>query len=94
MVSPKLPCKRAEIQRVFLVLCVFLINLLQTSVLIGKEVQNGEFWDLVVITSMDEHQKAAYELQITGKLGRKELPLGTQYHVFSDPPGSKIGEQM
>ncbi|XP_046906018.1 fucose-1-phosphate guanylyltransferase [Hypomesus transpacificus] len=57
----------------------------------GKEVQNGEFWDLVVITSMDEHQKAAYELQITGKLGRKELPLGTQYHVFSDPPGSKIG---
>lgn len=57
----------------------------------GKQVPNGEFWDLVVITAMDELQRGAYELQITGKLERKELPLGIHYHVFSDPPGSKIG---
>ncbi|KAL2089958.1 hypothetical protein ACEWY4_014646 [Coilia grayii] len=57
----------------------------------GKEVQPGEFWDLVVLTAVDEDQKVAYELQIKEKLGRKELPLGVPYHVFADPPGSKIG---
>lgn len=58
----------------------------------GREVQPGEFWDVVVVTAADESQREAYELQISGKVDRKELPLGTQYKVFSDPPGCKIGE--
>ncbi|CAM4717735.1 unnamed protein product [Leuciscus chuanchicus] len=57
----------------------------------GKEVQTNEFWDLVVITAVDEDQRSAYEIQITEKLERKELPLGISYHVFADPPGCKIG---
>jgi len=46
----------------------------------------------VVITAVDEDQRSAYEIQITEKLERKELPLGINYHVFADPPGCKIGE--
>ncbi|KAI4872318.1 hypothetical protein NFI96_027745 [Prochilodus magdalenae] len=57
----------------------------------GKEVKPGEFWDLVVITAVDEDQRAAYELQIREKCIRKELPIGICYHVFADPPGYKIG---
>lgn len=57
----------------------------------GKAVESGEFWDLVVITAVDEDQRSAYETQITEKLERKELPLGINYHVFADPPGVKIG---
>lgn len=43
------------------------------------------------MTAVDRSQKEAYELQISEKVERKELPLGTHYKVFSDPPGSKIG---
>ncbi|XP_077440323.1 fucose-1-phosphate guanylyltransferase [Vanacampus margaritifer] len=57
----------------------------------GREVACGEFWDAVVVTAVDERQKDAYELQIREKMDRKELPLGIQYKVFSDPPGCKIG---
>lgn len=57
----------------------------------GREVQPGEFWDAVVVTAVDESQREAYELQISEKAHRKELPLGIHYKVFSDPPGSKIG---
>uniref|UniRef100_UPI0037E8D60B fucose-1-phosphate guanylyltransferase n=1 Tax=Semicossyphus pulcher TaxID=241346 RepID=UPI0037E8D60B len=57
----------------------------------GREVQPGEFWDVVVVTAVDEKQREAYELQISEKVDRKELPLGIHYKVFSDPPGSKIG---
>lgn len=52
----------------------------------------GEFWDVVVVTAVDGNQREAYELQISEKNERKELPLGIHYKVFSDPPGSKIGE--
>ncbi|KAM7011843.1 fucose-1-phosphate guanylyltransferase [Tautogolabrus adspersus] len=61
------------------------------SYLRGREVQPGEFWDVVVVTAVDESQREAYELQISEKVKRKELPLGVHYKVFSDPPGSKIG---
>lgn len=54
--------------------------------------QGGEFWDVVAVTAVDESQREAYELQIRGKVDRRELPLGIHYKVFSDPPGSKIGE--
>nr|XP_058962921.1 fucose-1-phosphate guanylyltransferase-like [Pocillopora verrucosa] len=56
----------------------------------GKEV-NIPFWDIVVITALDEGQKNAYDLQLQSKLARGELPLGVKYHVFYDPPGPKIG---
>ena len=58
----------------------------------GRQVQPGEFWDVVVVTAVDESQREAYERQISEKVDRGELPLGTHYKVFSDPPGSKIGE--
>ncbi|KAJ0032373.1 hypothetical protein NQD34_002454 [Periophthalmus magnuspinnatus] len=57
----------------------------------GREVKPGEFWDVVVVTAVDESQKDAYELQINAKIKRKELPLGIDYRVVSDPPGYKIG---
>ncbi|XP_023689770.1 fucose-1-phosphate guanylyltransferase isoform X1 [Paramormyrops kingsleyae] len=57
----------------------------------GHEVRTGEFWDIVVVTAIDEDQKLAYELQLSEKLRRRELPLGIHYHVFADPPGYKIG---
>uniref|UniRef100_A0A672I4I9 Fucose-1-phosphate guanylyltransferase n=1 Tax=Salarias fasciatus TaxID=181472 RepID=A0A672I4I9_SALFA len=57
----------------------------------GREVQAGEFWDVVVVTAVDVSQREAYELQIREKLRRKELPLGVHYTVLSDPPGPKIG---
>ncbi|CAL8348190.1 unnamed protein product [Gadus morhua 'NCC'] len=57
----------------------------------GEEVQPGEFWDLVIVTAVDASQRVAYELQIKDKIARKELPLGVEYKVFSDPPGAKIG---
>lgn len=58
----------------------------------AREVQPGEFWDVVVLTAVDGSQREAYELQIGEKVDRKELPLGIHYKVFSDPPGTKIGE--
>ncbi|XP_008112299.2 fucose-1-phosphate guanylyltransferase isoform X1 [Anolis carolinensis] len=57
----------------------------------GKTVQPGEFWDIIVITAVDRKQEIAYQQQLSGKLKRKELPLGVHYHVFVDPPGPKIG---
>ncbi|XP_037325695.2 fucose-1-phosphate guanylyltransferase [Pungitius pungitius] len=57
----------------------------------AREVQPGEFWDVVAVTAADESQRAAYELQVRQKVDRKELPLGPHYKVFCDPPGPKIG---
>lgn len=56
--------------------------------------QPGEFWDVVVLTAVDEDQRGAYELQITEKVKRKELPSGAHYRIFSDPPGCKIGRSF
>lgn len=60
----------------------------------GREPQPGEFWNVVVITAVDQNQRQAYELQIREKLERKEVPLGIHYKVFSDPPGCKIGVKL
>ncbi|XP_054645697.1 fucose-1-phosphate guanylyltransferase [Dunckerocampus dactyliophorus] len=57
----------------------------------GRQVDACEFWDVVVVTAMDERQKDAYEDKIRRKLGDIVLPLGIPYKVFSDPPGCKIG---
>ncbi|XP_032237107.1 fucose-1-phosphate guanylyltransferase [Nematostella vectensis] len=56
----------------------------------GKHV-DIPFWDIIVITASDAAQKKAFEIQLEAKLKRKELPLGPIYHVFSDPPGPKVG---
>ncbi|XP_018432392.1 PREDICTED: fucose-1-phosphate guanylyltransferase isoform X2 [Nanorana parkeri] len=66
-------------------------RLAQYSSLRGREAKPGEFWDVIVITAADKQQERAYQQQIADKLTRKELPLGVRYHVFSDPPGPKIG---
>ncbi|XP_068599161.1 fucose-1-phosphate guanylyltransferase [Brachionichthys hirsutus] len=56
-----------------------------------RAVLPGEFWDVVVVTAADEQQREAYELQISEKVDKKEIPLGLDYKVFSDPGVSKIG---
>lgn len=68
------------------------MNVLFSDLPEGQEVQPGEFWDVVVVTAVDRSQRKAYELQISEKVDRKELPVGVHYKVFSDPPGPKIGE--
>ena len=59
----------------------------------GKNVKESAipFWDIVVVTAVDQKQLTAYELQIKAKLGRGELPNGVVYKVVSDPTGPKIG---
>lgn len=57
----------------------------------GKAACPGEFWDVVAVTAADGEQARGYRQQLAEKLSRSELPLGTQYHVFADPPGPKIG---
>jgi len=49
------------------------------------------FWDVIVITAIDDAQKLAYERQISDKIERKELPLGVKFIIISDPIGAKIG---
>ncbi|MCI4380442.1 hypothetical protein PGIGA_G00240150 [Pangasianodon gigas] len=56
----------------------------------GAEVKSGGFWDLVVITAVDEDQRCWYEVQLQEKIRRSELPVSV-YRVFADPPGHKIG---
>ena len=52
---------------------------------------NIPFWDIVVVTAVDEKQRFAYEQQIESKVSRGELPKGLIYNVLSDPIGTKIG---
>ena len=56
-----------------------------------KRELGSPFWDVVVLTTADEDQKAVFEEQVKQKLERKELPLGVPIHVVADPPGPKIG---
>lgn len=51
----------------------------------------GVFWDAVVITTADEEQSKAYRLQLEMKRRRRELPPNLPFHIFADPPGTKIG---
>lgn len=57
----------------------------------GRSDVENKFWDIVVLTAVDEVQKRSYEIQLKIKLDRKELPLSAKYIVVSDPPGPKIG---
>ena len=49
------------------------------------------FWDVVVLSALDCDQKDAFEMQIKGKIERKELPLSPTYHIMHDPIGVKVG---
>lgn len=49
------------------------------------------FWDVIVLTAVDEEQKSVYERQIEYKYERGELPYGIPILVVADPPGPKIG---
>uniref|UniRef100_L7M084 GDP-fucose pyrophosphorylase domain-containing protein n=1 Tax=Rhipicephalus pulchellus TaxID=72859 RepID=L7M084_RHIPC len=48
------------------------------------------FWDAVVISAADEDQARAFREQIAQRKERNLIPL-VPYHVFSDPPGPKVG---
>ena len=50
------------------------------------------FYDMVVLTAADKDQADAFQKQVDDKMDRGHLPLGVPYHVFSDPPGPKVGE--
>lgn len=49
------------------------------------------YWDLVVITSINQRQKLSYEKQIDAKLSRGLLPKQFTFLVISDPENHKIG---
>jgi hypothetical protein len=49
------------------------------------------FWDVVVITAMNQRQKQCYEKQIEAKLKSSKLPKQFEYRVIDDPCSSKIG---
>ncbi|KAH3835218.1 fucose-1-phosphate guanylyltransferase-like [Dreissena polymorpha] len=49
------------------------------------------FWDVIVLTAMDDEQKAVYDKQLKYKYEREELPFDVPIHVTADPPGPKIG---
>lgn len=51
---------------------------------------NIAFWDVVVISAADEDQATAFREQISQRKDRNLIPL-VPYHVFSDPPGPKVG---
>ncbi|KAK6173154.1 hypothetical protein SNE40_016663 [Patella caerulea] len=61
------------------------------KVLRGKTCTGEEFWDVAVITTADQSQKKAYEIQIEEKRTRNELPSDLPLIVVADPPGVKIG---
>ncbi|CAL1277663.1 unnamed protein product [Larinioides sclopetarius] len=59
----------------------------------GKKIDLSQtpFWDAVIISASDSSQEKGYQLQIQEKQERREVPLSIPFHVFSDPPGYKIG---
>lgn len=57
----------------------------------NKFFKNQNYWDLIVITSINEKQKNCYEIQIQNKKKEKKFPQNFQYLVISDPEGYKIG---
>ena len=56
------------------------------------ELGDTRFWDMIVLTASDEHQKISYKMLIEKKLSQKALPSGVHYEIFADPPGERRGE--
>ena len=44
------------------------------NLVIKKSLNNQEFWDIIVLTSGNLHQKLLYEQQIKRKLENNEIP--------------------
>lgn len=44
------------------------------NLLSQKSINNQEFWDIIVLTSGNLHQKSLYECQIKRKLENNEIP--------------------
>eukprot|EP01133_Synstelium_polycarpum_P004299 gene4299-5021_t len=62
--------------------------------LLGENVSNelkSSFWDVIVITAIDDEQKVYYEQMIKQKVANGTIPSFVQYFVIADPPGHKIG---
>jgi len=51
----------------------------------------AQFWDVVVVTAVDEEQHSFYTHQLNEKRKQNQIPTNIRYHVISDPPGTKIG---
>ncbi|GAM27927.1 hypothetical protein SAMD00019534_111030 [Acytostelium subglobosum LB1] len=49
------------------------------------------FFDVIVITAIDEEQKAHYERMIKQKIEQRLIPSFVKYFVIADPVGAKIG---
>ncbi|CAG8574594.1 3514_t:CDS:2 [Paraglomus brasilianum] len=49
------------------------------------------FWDDVVLTASNEHQKAVYGRRIAELAEEKQIPGWVRFHVVDDPPRYKIG---
>lgn len=57
----------------------------------GKPVNDGDFWDAVVITTADEEQSRAYKYQLQRKVLNKEVPENVPFYLYADPHTVKIG---
>ncbi|EGC31663.1 hypothetical protein DICPUDRAFT_82454 [Dictyostelium purpureum] len=51
----------------------------------------SKFWDVIVITAIDQLQKEYYEQVISEKKRENQIPGFVNYIVISDPIGEKIG---
>ncbi|KAM9955972.1 hypothetical protein ACTFIW_002180 [Dictyostelium discoideum] len=51
----------------------------------------SSFWDVIVITAIDSHQKEYYEQVLKEKMNQNQIPSFIPYVVISDPVGEKIG---
>eukprot|EP01132_Coremiostelium_polycephalum_P009737 gene9737-11958_t len=51
----------------------------------------SKFWDIIVITAIDDLQKNYYENVLKKKVQDKEIPSFVKYYVIADPKGPKIG---
>ncbi|CAG8465805.1 2744_t:CDS:2 [Paraglomus occultum] len=49
------------------------------------------FWDDVVLTASNEHQKGVYERKIAELAEENQIPGWVRFHVVDDPPRYKIG---
>ena len=56
----------------------------------NSTVQHKEY-DFCVITAAGEHQAHGYREQIKWRMNRCHLPEGTEFLVFADPRGKRIG---
>ncbi|RNA27296.1 fucose-1-phosphate guanylyltransferase [Brachionus plicatilis] len=53
--------------------------------------KHQNFWDLIVITSINQKQRKCYELQLEIKKNQGKIPKSFKFLVIDDPNGCKIG---